>query len=170
MDLSPFNFHHRREAVLIVGAGATRGAHFVDPGTVCKPPLDSDFFALLRSSGIANEEIRRLLAFVVEEFGTIDVGMETFYSQAYLYDQFLHDIPASGRGRRQRYKWNLAYFRRVLPELFAKSLSGHQCTFHAALAQAASPGDMNRTGNPGGSIVWKGQWSHASTSREEIPI
>jgi len=141
MDLSPFNFNHRREAALIIGAGSTRGAHFVTPGTVCKPPLDADFFALLRSSGIASEDLRRLLAFVDEEFGTLEVGMETFYSQAYLYDQFLHDVPAGGRGRRQRYKWNLAYFRRLLPLLFGQSLEGEQCAFHAALARAAGPGD-----------------------------
>jgi hypothetical protein len=96
MDLKPFNFDRRREVAVVVGAGATRGAHFITPGTVCKPPLDGDFFQLLRSSGLSGHEVRKLLEFVVREFGSIDVGMETFYSQAYLYDQFLHDVPAGG--------------------------------------------------------------------------
>ena len=28
--------------------------------------------------------------------------------------------------------------------------------------------DLNRPGNPGGSIVWKGRWSDAFTQREEV--
>jgi hypothetical protein len=124
-----------------VGAGATRGAHFVTPGTVCKPPLDADFFTLLRSSGVVNTDVRRLLEFVAREFGSLEVGMETFYSQAYLYDQFIHDVPSGGKGRRRDYKWNLSYFRRVLPLLFGTSLNGQECTFHAALARTVSPGD-----------------------------
>jgi hypothetical protein len=141
MDLAPFNLDRRREVAVIIGAGATRGSHFVTPGTVCKPPLDSDFFTLLRSSGLNNQDARRLLDFVEREFGSLQVGMETFYSQAYLYDQFIHDVPSGGKGRRREYKWNLAYFRRVLPLLFATSLGGHECTFHAALATTVSPGD-----------------------------
>ena len=141
MDLAPFNFDRRREVAFIVGAGATRGAHFVTPGTICKPPLDTDFFTLLRSSGMTNEDVRRLLAFLVREFGSLSVRMETFYSQAYLYDQFIHDVPAAGRGRRRQYRSNLAYFRRVLPTLFSTALRGRECAFHAALAAAVSPGD-----------------------------
>src|SRR4029079_5982512 len=46
-----------------------------------------------------------------------------------------------GRARRRDYRWNLAYFRRVLPPLFGKSLLNQECAFHAALAAAVSPGD-----------------------------
>jgi hypothetical protein len=141
MDLAPFNFNRRREVGLVIGAGATRGAHFVTPGTVCKPPLDADFFTLLRPSGLVNNDVRRLLDFVTREFGSLEVGMETFYSQAFLYDQFIHDVPAAGRGRRRDYRWNLAYFRRILPLLFGTSLQGRECAFHAALARSVSPGD-----------------------------
>lgn len=140
MDLRPFNFRGRREVALIVGAGATRGAHFVTPGTVCKPPVDADFFTALRSSGLTSHDARRLLEFVVQEFGSLDVGMETFYSQAFLYDQFIHDIPVGGQ-RRRAYRWNLAYFRRVLPLLFGEALEDKECAFHAALVRAVSPPD-----------------------------
>jgi hypothetical protein len=114
----------------------------VTPATLCKPPLDTDFFTLLRSSGLASDiDARRLLEFVDREFGTLRVGMETFYSQASLYDRFIHDIPSGGRGRRREYRWNLTYFRRILPKLFAKSLDGANCRFHEQLARAAQPGD-----------------------------
>lgn len=142
MDLSPFNFPRRREVAVLMGAGATRGAHFVTPATVCKPPLDTDFFSLLRSSGLSSDQdVRRLLEFVEREFGSLRVRMETFYSQASLYDRFIHDIPTGGRGRRREYRWNLTYFQRVLPKLFGASLSGRACRFHEALAAAAQPGD-----------------------------
>ena len=142
VDLSPFNFPRRREAALIVGAGASRGAHFVTPATMCKPPLDTDFFTLLRSSGLGGEsDAYRLLQFVDREFGSLKVGMESFYSQASLYDRFIHDIPIGGRGRRREYRSNLASFRRMLPKLFATSLAGKLCRFHEQLAFAAQPGD-----------------------------
>lgn len=142
MDLSPFNFERRRDVAIIVGAGATRGAHFITPGTVRKPPLDGDFFSLLRSSGlIADPDVHRLLAFVEREFGSLRVGMEAFYSQASLYDRFIRDIPIGGKGRRREYRWNLTYFQRALPRLFAASLEGKVCRFHEALAGVAQPGD-----------------------------
>ncbi len=142
VDLTPFNFGRRREVAVIVGAGATRGAHFVAPGTVCKPPLDGDFFTLLRSSGLAADPgFHRLLEFVEREFGSLRVGMEAFYSQASLYDRFIRDIPIGGKGRRREYRSNLTYFQRVLPRLFATSLAGQVCRFHEALATVAQPGD-----------------------------
>lgn len=142
MDLTPFNFERRREVVVIVGAGATRGAHFVAPGTVCKPPVDADFFTLLRSSGMCHEpDVHKLLEFVEREFGTLRVGMESFYSQASLYDRFIRDIPMMGKGRRREYHWNLTYFQRVLPGLFARSLEGQVCRFHEGIAGVVRPGD-----------------------------
>ncbi len=142
MDLSAFNYPKRREVAIIVGAGASRGAHFVTPATVCRPPLDTDFFSLLRTSGLGNDpDARRLLEFVEREFGSLQVGMETFYSQAALYDRFIRDIPTGGRGRRRQYQWNLTYFRRLIPKLFATSLEGFECRFHEQIAQAAQPGD-----------------------------
>lgn len=142
MDLTPFNFPRRRDVAVIVGAGATRGAHFIAPGTVCKPPLDGDFFTLLRSSGLtAHADVHRLLGFVEREFGSLRVGMEAFYSQASLYDRFIRDIPIGGKGRRREYRWNLTYFERVLPRLFATSLAGQVCRFHESLATVAQPGD-----------------------------
>jgi SIR2-like protein len=141
MDLAAFKYNRRRDVAIVLGAGATRGAHFVTPSAVSKPPLDRDFFTLLRSSGLANHDVRRLLEFVDREFGSLDVGMETFYSQAFLYDQFIHDVPSGGRGRRREYKWNLAYIRRCLPLLFGTALRDKECAFHAALVAALSPGD-----------------------------
>ena len=140
--MSYFNFPRRREVAVIVGAGASRGAHFVTPATVCRPPVDTDFFSLLRTSGLASDQdAKRLLEFVEREFGSLRVGMETFYSQASLYDRFIRDIPSGGKGRRREYQWNLTYFRRLIPKLFATSLEDKDCRFHQQLAGVARPGD-----------------------------
>ncbi len=141
MDLSAFGLERRRDAVLILGAGATRGASFVKPWVLMKPPTDADFFRLLRSSPIADDrESARLLDFVEKEFGSLDVSMERFYSQARLHDQFISDF-SSGRGRRRDYMWNLRYFLRLLPRLFGVSLAGTTCEYHDLLAAALTPRD-----------------------------
>ena len=142
MRLDTFNFPRQRDSVVLLGAGATRGAHFIEPGALCCPPLDTDFFAQLRRSGLApTGDARELLDFVDTEFGGLDVRMETFYSQAHLFDQFVQDVNTEGRRRRRRYEWALRYFRRVLPLLFGASLKGMSCTHHEALAGAAQVGD-----------------------------
>ncbi|MGH9894686.1 MAG: hypothetical protein ACREA0_22450, partial [bacterium] len=129
MDLTAFGFERRRDTVLILGAGATRGASFVRPWTLMRPPTDVDFFSLLRSSPIAGRrDAERLLDFVEEEFGSLDVSMERFYSQARLHDQFISEF-SSGRGRRRDYMWNLRYFLRLLPRLFGVSLEGTNCEY-----------------------------------------
>jgi hypothetical protein len=66
--------------VVIVGAGATRGASFVAPHELAKPPVDSDFFRILRRTTFGDRELdetrEKLLEFVSLEFGSYDVGME----------------------------------------------------------------------------------------------
>jgi hypothetical protein len=125
-----------------MGAGATRGASFVDSSTVARPPLDGDYFNLLRSSGLAgDQDIRRLLEFVDQEFGGLEIGMEAFYSQVHLHDQFVHDIRGDGRGRLRQYEWNLRYFKRSLPRVFGTSLRGRSCEHHKRLARAIDARD-----------------------------
>lgn len=141
MDLTPFGFSKRRDVAIVIGAGATRGASFTTPWTLQKPPLDVDFFRVLRSSPLASHpDAERLLAFVSREFGTLDVRMETFYSQAYLHNQFIGDF-SQGKGRRRDYQWSLTYFLRTLPRLFAVSLSGKSCEHHETLVSTLSPTD-----------------------------
>jgi hypothetical protein len=79
MDLSPFGFSKRRAALIVLGAGATRGASFVADSCVLRPPLDADFFLQLRASDFAQEhDGQALLEFVREEFGDSDPSMEAF--------------------------------------------------------------------------------------------
>ncbi len=141
MDLRPFNYHRRPAACVLLGAGASRGASFVEPHSLCVPPLDGDFFPVLRSSGLnERSEVRDLLAFVEEEFGGLDIRMESFYSQAFLHDQFVADI-SKGKGRRQRYQLALRRFRAVLPALFRSAIGESECGYHRKLAASLDSRD-----------------------------
>jgi|GEM_PF-5616402 len=147
MDLSPFGFEKRREVVVILGAGATRGASFGSASPVVRPPLDADFFLQLRASELGtSEDAQRLLQFLEDEFGDVELSMEAFYSQVHLHDQFVGDFPR-GKGRRQRYEWARRYFLRIIPSLFGLALAGQKCRWHNALAAALAPGDTVITFN-----------------------
>jgi hypothetical protein len=99
MDLTPLGLPRRREAVVILGAGATRGASFVHSESLLKPPLDSDFFAQLRASDIGqSDDSRALLEFIGTEFGEAEPSMEAFYSQVNLHDQYVAEARKKGKG------------------------------------------------------------------------
>jgi hypothetical protein len=58
-------------ALIILGAGATRGASFVEETRQCHPPLDADFFTQLQKVAEAKHQrlIDEVLQDVVELFG-----------------------------------------------------------------------------------------------------
>ena len=71
-------------ALVVLGAGATRGCSFVDAGTIpCVPPLDTDFFSQLQRVENPKHQslIKDVLSDVVELFGTnFSAGLETVFS------------------------------------------------------------------------------------------
>ena len=71
-------------ALFVFGAGATRGASFVDPTVfACLPPLDADFFTQLQriSNPKHNTLVRDVIRDVIELFGfNFDVTMETVFT------------------------------------------------------------------------------------------
>jgi hypothetical protein len=141
MDLAPFGYAKRRDAVVILGAGASRGASFSGAESVLKPPLDTDFFTQLKASPVGQEpDGQRLLAFLDQEFGDADVSMEAFYSQVHLHDQFVADLPR-GKGRRRTYAWAMRYFLRVIPPLFGSCIGTTNCKWHDALVGAMDARD-----------------------------
>src|SRR5262245_30529720 len=70
--------------LFVLGAGATRGASFVEPATnPCLPPLDADFYAQLQR--IRNpkhrDTVRKVIKDTVELFGVnFRVTMETVFT------------------------------------------------------------------------------------------
>lgn len=141
MRLKAFGSDAIRKTVVILGAGATRGASFVRPWSPNRPPLDADYFQVLRNSDLNRDNrARRLLSFIGQEFGSLEIGMEDFYSQASLSGQFVQQIPSRKR-RHSRFERRLDDFLSLLPRLLGCSLEGQECDFHEALIRELDAND-----------------------------
>jgi hypothetical protein len=123
----------RRTTLLILGAGASRGASFVTDPTRPLPPLDLDFFQQL-SRMEQSEEGGRLLEFVRSEYQhEVGLSMEQFFSEADYTDRFHHDLKVD-RGRLvQRYHRALDDFLAVLPQML-ETTTAADCAYHQLLA------------------------------------
>ena len=146
-------------ALIVLGAGATRGASFVTAGDdrpLCLPPLDADFFTQLQR--IANDKHRetvdQLIAAAVELFGhNFDVTLETMFTTiehqirivekttGEKWGESLDDL----NGKRTNLLQGIAA---VLEESLTygpQGGTGHQhrdCAFHRKLVGQLSPSDV----------------------------
>ena len=90
-------------ALIVLGAGATRGASFVEEsaqGGVCLPPLDSDFFTQLQriSNSKHKTTIDNVIKHAVELFGNnFSVTLETMFTTV---EHTLRMVKATRGGRR----------------------------------------------------------------------
>lgn len=124
-----------KKTLLILGAGASRGASFVQDTTGKPlPPLDLDFFqqiARLRQT----ESIRHLLEFVRQEYRhEVGLSMEQFFSEADYTDRFHSELHVSAGPIVKRYKRALGDFFLALPRLLHATTDG-DCEFHRILAK-----------------------------------
>lgn len=132
-----------RRTLVVLGAGATRGASFVDDTShLHLPPLDPDFFRLLsRSPAGRSQQARALLQYVQKNHSpTLDVSMEAIFIElqgsAEFYEQF-----NVGRGRIVREPQRIIdHFYRVLPAVMRHSITD-VCLHHCALASSLESGD-----------------------------
>lgn len=87
-------------AVYVLGAGATRGASFVNPKTnPCLPPLDSDFFTQLQRIGNTKhrDTVDRVVRDTAELFGNnFSVTMETVFTTL---EHTIRMVEATGEAR-----------------------------------------------------------------------
>lgn len=131
------------ETLVVLGAGASRGASFVDsPSTLYRPPLDLDHFKLLAVSPAGRSpQARALLKYVRENYSsTLDVPMEFVFVELQGAAEFYRDFNIDrGRisGRPQR---TIEHFYKVLPQMLSHCITG-ECEFHNRLAAALQPKD-----------------------------
>jgi len=122
-----------RQAAVILGAGATRGASFVDASSTILPPLDADFFqqvSRLDQDGTA----RRLLGFLRDEYGhELGISMERFFSEADYTDRFHSELSVDPGPTVKRYRKALTDFHQVLPRLLRVAANA-ECDHHGVLA------------------------------------
>ena len=132
-----------RRTLVVLGAGATRGASFVaNEAHLHEPPLDADFFRLLSLSPAGrSQQAKALLQYVAKNHSAVlDVSMEAifveFQGSAEFYEQF-----NVGRGRIVREpQRTIEHFYRVLPAVMKHSVTA-PCEFHQAIAANLESGE-----------------------------
>lgn len=134
MNLKAFGLPiSKRKTLIILGAGASRGASFVSDESQVLPPLDRDFFQQL-SRLRQTKEANRLLRFVRTEYGhEIGLSMEQFFSEADYTNRFHQDLNVDRGPTVKRYQKALNDFMKSLPILLERT-TARNCLFHEALA------------------------------------
>ncbi|HSZ14414.1 MAG TPA: hypothetical protein VK790_10315 [Solirubrobacteraceae bacterium] len=132
------------QATIILGAGASRGASFVDATRQVLPPLDADFF---RQAQRLNEEtfrgpVRDVIEFVREEYGATKLPtLETVFTQLQGFDQYLQQFAAGSGPRSPRYKKQLGNLLALISVVFRAAFEEHTCTWHDRIANSLRKGD-----------------------------
>ena len=136
MNLSDFGFDGgARKTLLVLGAGASRGASFAIDPTSILPPLDLDFFQQI-SRMSSSESAARLLTFIRSEYGhEVGLSMEQFFSEADYTDRFHNELNVDPGPNIRRYKKALDDFFHVLPQMLQMATSD-RCEYHAKLAES----------------------------------
>lgn len=130
--------------VVLLGAGASRGASFSAPGRQVLPPLDADFF---QQAQALDEKRYAKYAKSVVEFLRADYGpgalptLETVFTQLEGFERFLRQF-ATGRGRRTgTYRKQLEYLQQLIPAVFRAAMVNARCDWHDRIAQSLRAGD-----------------------------
>lgn len=136
MNLAELGLGNPR-SVVVLGAGASRGATFANQARV-SPPLDSDFFEQVRRmpEGSLTAADRDLLSYLGEEYGVgQDPTLETLFTQVSAIDRFHHDFNIRGRVIK-KYERYLETLRQLIPRVFgvAFSAGNASCRWHDRLA------------------------------------
>lgn len=141
--------------VVVLGAGATRGASFVDSRkNPCLPPLNADFFTQLQRIRTAKHkvDVDAVVDHVVELYGpNFNLTLEDYFTQL----EAMGSVRSLAATSRTTYsKSRIAAMRRSLMSAVSAVLeesadvvkansraSRHPCSFHGALAAALNPKD-----------------------------
>ena len=133
IDRLPF----KKRAVVILGAGATRGASFVEELHGVLPPLDGDFFTQAQrlSYGKAKQGLRQLTSDVVGLFGpNFQLTMEGYLTRLEQLAHVHDDYRLVGRPRRNQYRDMRERFVQVLAAVLDEAIGRHpECTHHRTL-------------------------------------
>lgn len=137
-------------AVFVLGAGATRGASFVNPSErLCLPPLDSDFYTQLQRISSAKQQqlVRNVVKDTSQLFGNnFSVTMETVFTTL---EHTIRMERATGKAKAS-YGLDFVKMRNDLMQaiaaLFEESLCDglrmRDCEYHKKLVSQMKPGDV----------------------------
>lgn len=130
----------QRKSLIILGAGASRGASFVKKRTGILPPLDLDFFQqVARLNDCKSAE--RLVEFVRAEYpNELRLSMEQFFSEADYTNRFHSELSIDKGPRVKRYERALSDFLVVIAKVLSASTQG-ACNYHERIAELLSADD-----------------------------
>jgi hypothetical protein len=131
-----------RNTLVILGAGATRGASFVRSDALIAPPLDADFFQVLQMSAAGRTSAgRALIDHVRTVYGPdLGVGLETVFNNLDAARVFHSTLNVTSGRYLEEPKRLIDHLRLVLPMLLGETITG-ECDFHAAVANRLRVGD-----------------------------
>jgi hypothetical protein len=141
MNLSEFGLEGTsRRTLVVLGAGATRGASFVDQSSPKPhPPLDMDFFqqvSRMSPERKSRSEVEKLLTFIRQNFdGEVDLSMEEFLSEVDHTDRFHKEFNIDPGPVVKKYQKALNRFHKILPEILNSTCS-KECEYHTQLAES----------------------------------
>lgn len=142
MQLRALGIERSYPAVVVLGAGASRGASCIDPAGVL-PPLDADFFVQAQrlAPGKLLKRDRELLNFIRSEFGPGDLPtLEVFFTQVAAVDRFHREFNTRGRVS-GKFARHLNALRQLIPRVLHDALGGRDCLWHQRIAAALRTGD-----------------------------
>ena len=130
-----------RKTLVILGAGATRGASFVGNAAL-SPPLDRDFFRMLQmSSAGRTDEGKGLLEHARTVYGpALDTRMETVFTNLDAAAIFHREAKIDPGPQVQWPGRLIEAFRVVLPSLLGETIT-EPCSWHEALARQLRTND-----------------------------
>ncbi|MBI4057243.1 MAG: SIR2 family protein [Elusimicrobia bacterium] len=138
-----------QQAVVVLGAGATRGASFValkEKQGKALPPLDTDFFTQTQrlSQAKPKELLGGLIENTVDIFGkNFKLTMEGFLTHIEHLSIVYEDYKLTGRPAENPYPAIRAQFLQVLAALLDEAIGREpKCVFHEALVKSLSSQDM----------------------------
>lgn len=142
MDLQGLDLAQVSPAIVLLGAGASRGASFAADGIGALPPLDADFFHQLERLPRRSPGQRDLLSFLAREFGPAgNRSMESVFSQLIASDE-ISGLPQRRPGPHiQSYRQAADWFFEAITELLGETCANRHCRFHESLVRRLRPGD-----------------------------
>lgn len=125
-----------RKTLVVLGAGASRGASFAR-NSVLAPPLDRDFFQILQMSRTGRtQDGRDLLEHVRDAYGpALNISMEAVFSNLEAAGTFAQEVKIDPGPSVSWPEKMIDTFRRVLPLLLSETIGSSKCNYHLALAR-----------------------------------
>lgn len=135
-----------RKTLVILGAGASRGAHCFE-SAMNPAPLDADFFGIMQRVCHQNQSLEKFLEFVRLEFGAgSSPGMEELFTQLEALARFHSGLKISPGPKVKRYESHLSNFAGIVATFFRQifcDVSGNPltCRYHETLADLLNADD-----------------------------